>query len=1182
MPFSSADIAAATGAFVQQHAANMQYSQMIGTGGFQPAMADAFSGSMMSRGMGAAGPLVGGAMGLMGLDPMSLGMRAGMGVLGRGGSLMGAGMAGLGVAGGASLGIYAAQKAGEQMMLGAQQQQQLNTSLRQNFNFQTANGQGFNRSDMTQIGSNMRAMTHQFGAGGEVTSMSELVQLAGGMGRMGMAGGVRDAQEFSRKFREMVSTLKSVAQELGTSLQEAQQFMSAQKSSGIFKFADQSKFASQARGASMAGGLALSEVTAMASIGSQISRSVGGLGRSGAFGGMRTIGQIGSATQVGALSEEDIYNATGLTGAEGRQALSTSMMSRSANFLKSGRGRHFLASMAGADGNLDSASVAAWESGGMDVGETRAMAGRNLAGVGRANFIRNEGRLRGAALEKFGGMAQTMAYSQWLGSKGYDPSSMDDRSMLAFQRFSGMGRDEADAAIKMVRGLPEIMAQQRNSAMDDKYSQSLGTYRKTHGVEGAKRAIEQLREKVQGKIQGVGQDLYNSATDMVEQLFNKAMGITERRVSDNIGELWRAAKMGGSGGATIMAQLGTGGRLNKFGGGAGGGGGLTGGVGMQEWAKHEGMRTAADVGTFGSTKEITDFASSSRGWMRDLYTSELAGKTGTDRMSSFGKALASRAAGGDVAAKGMLAQWQQSGDVGRAGMLASMENASGISGEAGLSKSFASKDLGFLSGEFSSLRQGDIATGRAMLGRSAADTTGQVRARKWGGEAISMGFGGLLGTAKLGAMAADRFGGGSTNFSAAVSAAPGEFARGTYGRLTGSDEHEAAAGAYLRSAEGGGLMMKAIQGQGREELQNKYMDLQAREGRGEHLSDAEQGQKELFQSALLANSYAAFKSGKISTKELIDQIGRGKGPNPLANLSKARAAYEAIGGQLFKQAQANQNDIVRREMIESHDQMESARKLGVMTMDDNGKYSLSAKTMSSMEKHGFGYLGKHMDALSAAKQSLTGDATKDADILQNIQSSSGQMFDDISRLSIAQKRNLARDAVGTDAGAMAADSMGRERRLTSAVRGKRGNVAAGMASTLGLDLSKDDMSVLKGMSNDESAAFIASKFGIKDDAFQKELAGAIGVGKSGKLGQAADQLARGVSQSETAKKAIQEAQKDKDPQAQMVDAIKQGNRYLEALVKSNDSAKTMLAQIAGNTASGAGNAEGEEGTGTRH
>ena len=539
---------------------NMAYAQQIGMGSglsSMPGMASQqIMGGIMNRGYGIGAPLMTAGLGMMGLDPLSLGLKAGMSAWGGGAGLMGAGIAGMGVAGAAAGGLALAGYAGNQIMTGAQQQQSLNTALRGSFNFMNpmTGQQGFSSGQMSQIGGMMRHMTHNIGAGGEVTGMGELTQLAAGMGSMGMANGVRDVQEFGRKFREMVQTVKTIATEIGTSLQEAQQMMASMKGSGIFRTSDQLKYASTAKGAAFSGGLALSEVTAMGNIGAQISRSVGGLGRQGVFAGMNTIGQIGTATQMGILSEEDIYNATGLTGAEGRQALGTASLSHAANFLRGGKGRRMLASLASENGSLNEGAVQQLLSGGMSISETMRNSSQNLSRIGRANFIRNEGRLRGSALERLGGFLPAMQLREWAESKGVDINEMDDRSMLFAQRQLGMGRDEMDVAMRMAQRMPEILSQMRSSGEDQAFMDRLGQYRKTQGIEGIKNRFTQARERVQGTLQKIGQDIFNEGSEQIERVMNKIAGTYEERFSAEAANAYRQAGFGGASGSAAFEK----------------------------------------------------------------------------------------------------------------------------------------------------------------------------------------------------------------------------------------------------------------------------------------------------------------------------------------------------------------------------------------------------------------------------------------------------------------------------------------------------------------------------------------------------------------------------------------------------------------------------------------------------
>ena len=531
------------GDFLSDIAAQQHQSMLLRMLGNQNGTgAESLAGMAMSRGAAVGGPMASSALGMMGISPIGLGLMAGQAAW----SLPGVGVAGalgagMAVMGGASAVGAGVGLVGHQMMRGAQQQLGLNQNLHNNFNFMNQQGgMGFTSQQGFQIGDSIRSMTGVMGPSGEVSTFGELSRLSSEMGRMGMAQNVRTVKEFKEKFKQMVDTLKVVAHDLGTSLEEAQKAMASMKSSGVFRASDVTKMTGEMRVGALAGGLAMSEMSGAASIGSQISRSVGGLGRHGAFAGIKTMEMIGIAQRTGAINEEDIYNATGLTGAEGRQALAASQLQHSSSFLKTPRGRYFLASVASKDGQLDPESVAEWMAGGnVGTGRTREMANRNLSGIGRANFIRNEGRLRGAALGQFGGIVQSQVYKQWLADKKWDPSSMDDRAKIAFQNFSGMGRDEADVALKEVESIPEQLSAMENTRRDVVTSDALTRHRNKVGITGLKRKFDEIKEGIQGRLQTIGSRMLESATDQIESAFNVHMKVYEDLSTEGLSELGR-------------------------------------------------------------------------------------------------------------------------------------------------------------------------------------------------------------------------------------------------------------------------------------------------------------------------------------------------------------------------------------------------------------------------------------------------------------------------------------------------------------------------------------------------------------------------------------------------------------------------------------------------------------------
>lgn len=756
MAWDSSVTAGMTSQYQGMYAQQMGFSQQLsGFGQYSPYGANTGqqAGNMM---MGAARGVGHG----VNAGFAAAGIGAGMGVMAAGGGMLASTGIGIPIA---AAGM-AAGYVGSQMYSGMEQQHGLNNALRGSYGFRNGQGgTGFNTSQMGQIGGQLREMSHSFGPGGEITSFNELSGLAAKMGQMNMSQGVRDVQTFTKKFKEMTDSLKSMAKDLGTTMEGAMEFANSAKQSGVFGMKGAANFTSMARATAVSGGLAMSEVTSAANIGSQISRSIGGLGRSGAIGGMKTIGQIGTAQQMGILSEEDIYNSTGLTGAEGRQAFATSNMSRTAGFLKSGRGRRMLASMADKDGNLDQGALDQFMSGNMGVPNTMAESQKHLGQVGRANFIRNEGRLRGSALEKIGGFGDAMQMMQWAGSKGVDINNMDDRSMLFAQRQLGMGRDEADQAIKMAQAMPGILARQNEDASHDKIVQRAAQKRKTQGIEGIKNRFDQAKETINGHLEKMGQDIFNEGSNNIESFLNKLAGVYVETATADMQKLERSIKTGGKTEAAARRRAlgqGAGGfGASKGGGGAGSFASFSRGS-MGDYAENmakgdatqflfqgesnmsklkkqgydltsisklpKGERDAAlskAMGEIDSINRGTEVvnreamrASLGQGgeWLSDAYGSDRIKGKGKDEMMSFENELQKAAQGNNPGAKAVLAQWKNAkGDPGKqASIIESAKAAQGIT-TGGLKADTDFGDNMKLS-KFNSVGDRDLALGKAL------------------------------------------------------------------------------------------------------------------------------------------------------------------------------------------------------------------------------------------------------------------------------------------------------------------------------------------------------------------------------------------------------------------------------------------------------------------------------------
>ena len=537
MPISSAQIAQMNGAFQQQSMQQMQYSSMIGQGqgygggggygGQSIGEAAAGRGANLAS---ASAPLAYGAMAIAGVDPLSMGMKAAWGA--RGAGMMGAGAAGMAVAAPLAIGMMGAQYVGGQMMEGMQESQRFSGQMRSSYGFMNRQGgRGFTRSDLSHIEGTIRGESTMQGSMGQMVGFDELGRLASNMGRMGMAKGVTDAREFSQRFREMLTSVKQIATDMGSSLEEAQKMMGSMKGAGIFGMKSQAAFASQAASLAGTAGVGITEMTSAMGMGAGISRQIGGRGRHGAIAGMRSMTSIGMALRQGTLTEEDIYDQTGRTGAAGRMAMAEAGLSQSAAMLSGRFGKIMTAQLAGANGGVDEGAVNDLIYGGGSTTRSSAYGGVARAG-GKISFMRNQGKIRGAILGRLGDMAAPLQMAQWLKQKGYDPMEGGDKSMIAFQRYTGMGSDEAQNMVNRMRDLPLQMAQMEEFQVKSDMAKDIRQRQGMQGIPGLKKKFEKAKADIQGNIRRAGSRWQDNMAKWVDRVVSDITGtvVEEYRV----------------------------------------------------------------------------------------------------------------------------------------------------------------------------------------------------------------------------------------------------------------------------------------------------------------------------------------------------------------------------------------------------------------------------------------------------------------------------------------------------------------------------------------------------------------------------------------------------------------------------------------------------------------------------
>lgn len=1153
---TSDQIAAMSYGFQAQSMGQMQHAAMISQqAGYGMPMSESLMGGAVNRGAAIGSPLLSAGLGIAGLDPFSMGLRGAMWGGARYGMMGAIGMGGAAAAG-VGIPLMAAQYVGGQMMTGMQQQQGLNAQMRSAYTFSSGStgGRGFSGSELGDIGQMLRQMSGQRGPGGEMATFDELGRMASMMGRMGMAEGVRSAKEFNDKFQQMMKSVKEIAKAFSTSLEEAQQIMGSMRSSGIFK--NQGAVANQIRGYALGGNLATSEITSMMGIGSQISRSIGGRGQAGAMGGMQTIGQIGLALQTGTLSEQDVYNATGLTGAAGRQAMATQLMQSSAQFLKGGLGRRFLASVAGKGGYLDEGSVEDYMYGNVGTGETMGMAGRNLAKVGRADFIRNEGRLRGEALGKFGGLTNIIAMRGWLEQRGFDlTSGQDDRAMIFMQRRLGLGNDEAESMLKMARDLPLMMRQRDNATEDAKFNQRLDNQRSNQGLAGVKKKLESARHDVQNYLQQAGAEFYQDGANLLERWVNQLTGSFFQQVSRDVGPAIRDAMRGGTYGDSLLqsrfgfdrrgseAQMFENARRGIFGGGRSDDVNAFKSSGDADRFAAAGWR----VGT-GSTAEMRRDLLRVQG-LSDAYREGEVGGTsygrvgkniasdlllqvahggmkgrGADRVEGFMKML-ERSGNGEMRVLAEQMRLQKT-DEARMRIMGSVMRGAGLGGFDEGFMNLPETQAIFGSGAFATEADRNQAIGDYMLKNAKNASAVSIKEKS--------GWGKFLGGATK--FAAGALGGMFGSIGAFVGNTIGDYFSGKIQEGfdgTGTSDVTAktreAAGRYLMSEKGMKLARDVlstdteVRDSAMKEIAIRNVELQGRlavraDGQMSNIEAGEfEGNRSMLMAADLANLSRKYPRGDIPDDEKQQVVRR---HNAVSWEDVVHRGSAAMGGVAEEQRQA-QRQFLGEVKRSGRARKEAWQVSGIGSLDRESwkKLDIGPKLAAKKGEFEWASMNKGQSAGHAYIEAMMGSANIMASIedydgeegvrkyrLAQAERAKGQAA--LSSMSVSDMRKFAKamreqGAGSADVGDVLSQAAIKDKLIRAHGRGRD---ETEVAAQLGLTLTSEQQAAMKGMTAEKAAGLLATDLSITDKGFRESLTNVLKKAREGKTDRGEGEL----------------------------------------------------------------------------
>jgi len=492
------------------------------------------AGLMSMFGVGGAGTA---ALGNM--DPLGAAWSAGGRVMGggamTGGRMMAAGAAGLGV-GALAMGAWEGAKFGTgQVVEGMRQQQALQGMLggAQFLNPMAATGRGFGAGDVSQVGQAIRGMRDPF------TSTRDLMQVMQQFTDMGMSQGIRDAEEFSNRFKRMAETVRAMAKTMGTSMQDATRVFGEMRQAGFYTPQDILGTTQQMR---MAGGLGIGQegFLQMQRQGADVSRQMQMSGRAGATLARNLGIGLGMTVQRGALSGERLMDITGAgTQEEAILAMSQQMTGAVGGFLtQKPAGTALLAALGTRGeggrytGGIDEEQMQRVRGGQVGFEDLSRMASTRMGGpnrrAGQASFVARQRDIAQNLMQQEGILEGVVAMAETTAQRRYGPEASEDMVQIIIEQQLGVDRRTANTIKTFVdestRNRAQTARQLRQSVASDIQREEIVRNRTVRGLmtqlqQGAAQAVG-------GPFQRAGQEMAATFQTRMQRMEDTFFGVS--------------------------------------------------------------------------------------------------------------------------------------------------------------------------------------------------------------------------------------------------------------------------------------------------------------------------------------------------------------------------------------------------------------------------------------------------------------------------------------------------------------------------------------------------------------------------------------------------------------------------------------------------------------------------------
>ena len=543
---------------------------------------------------------------------------------------------GRGLAGGIGLGAMAlggymlagsaVSAMSESLMQGAQEQMQINTMLSLQATRRTTPLMGgFGNSGMAAVGSQIRGMAGK----DEWSSVGELTGLMGQGLQSGAFRGVGNVGQFQSKFRELVNTVKSVAQAFNTSLSEAMPILQQVQGMGFYGVGQAGGAAGAMAGLGGMSGLGAQSVMGAAGMGANAARRMGIHGSIGATMASGLAGRLGAGQLAGVFSGDALREMAG--GAELGEAIPMIAGQLTGAAMQAGNtrfGNKMLGAMIDPEtGHIDAGRATAFQMGALSRRDINRMYRKNMRNRGAKGALRSRrGSLMGELVSQvgaegiLGGYASAEMHTRGL-KVGED---VGDITSILTQKFSGLGEEQAGLVQQLLQQGPAM-----KGLIQERLQQELGGQKarlqqqQRYSIEGLKRRFVQAYvDPVLGPMRDLGANIVNQGNEAFK-------GAVDWLVGDAAGP--SATIPSTASGRSIVAGRLTGGSAAGWGFGTGGGGGGPGG-------DYQIMGRGYNI----SPHEVTGTAGLAQDFLgMDSWNQRLSATLGASSMMSFapGRAL---------------------------------------------------------------------------------------------------------------------------------------------------------------------------------------------------------------------------------------------------------------------------------------------------------------------------------------------------------------------------------------------------------------------------------------------------------------------------------------------------------------------------------------------------------------